>query len=270
MNLKSEAKKPGLWFGIIGIGLGALGATKNWPELLWIGVVVVLLTLIVIIIDREIKVRSLKHKVSSLIKSKISLEGRLLQLQSVIEDVFSNVHNLSHKIRDTISDLRVLDDLNEAKSRVGLCISELLTQSSHCLTRVTGSECVSSLMLHANGSLRTYHYSLNAPSDRTGKSSMPLDPDKGIAGQAFQSGDVVFWSKGHPHFVEIRSNGQRFYESGMTIPFRIGFCYAGLLNVDCKKENAFGGQTHRMIGAAFADAIGAASELLILWEEHKK
>ena len=176
------------------------------------------------------------------------------------------LHKLSHRTRDYISELRMAENRDEARQISGAATKHALSVASKCFEILIEKPCCSSLMLpRPHKALKTVQYCYNADPQRESIPSDMLSPSDGIAGQAFTSGDVLVWSLGDTRFKEIRNGYAKYYKSGISIPFKAGLVYAGVLNVDCGAESGFDYELHKQVGATIADTVGIIIECLNLW-----
>ena len=184
------------------------------------------------------------------------------------KEIDEDIHRLTHRMRDYLTELQACLNDNEAKQVIANATKAVLTTSSTIFTKLTAEECVASLMLPDKNSrkLNTVQYSFNVDPQREGNDSQGLNPDEGIAGKAFNSGDVVVWNNYDSTFVKIRENHEKCYLSGISIPFKAGYSYAGILNIDCMECSVFSVDNHKQIGAAIADSLGILTEALSIWE----
>lgn len=187
------------------------------------------------------------------------------------KEIDEEIHRLTHRMRDYLTELQASLDNNEAKQVIGNATKSALTTASNIFTILTGEKCVASLMLpdRNTGKLHTVQYSFDVDPQREGNRSNGLDKDQGVAGLAFNSGDVVVWDNHDSQFVRIRENYEECYLSGISIPFKAGYSYAGILNVDCMACGVFNKREHKQVGAALADALGIITEVLSMWENKK-
>lgn len=179
----------------------------------------------------------------------------------------TELHRLTHRTRDFIGDLRMTTYIFEAEEKSASAIKGALTTAANIFTLITGDKCTASLMLEKSGALRTYLYCHQVDPERENKPSGEMPSGEGIAGQAFTTGDVVVWGDQANSFRKIRQDHEAFYRSGMSIPFRAGQKYAGLLNIDTLTANAFQKNPHKQIGATVADQIGVIIECNNLWRD---
>lgn len=184
------------------------------------------------------------------------------------KEIDEEIHRLTHRMRDYLTEIQASLDKNEAMQVIGNATKSVLTTASNIFTTLTGEKCVASLMLpdKTTGKLQTFQYSFDVDPQREGNRSDGLDKDQGVAGLAFNSGDVVVWNNHDPQFIKIRKNYEECYLSGICIPFKAGYSYAGILNIDCISCGVFNKDDHKQIGAALADALGIITEVLSMWE----
>lgn len=186
------------------------------------------------------------------------------------KSIDSELHRLCHRTRDFITLLRCADDKNEVMHLADSAIRNALTSASHAFTKLTGHQCSASIMLkQSDGSLKTIQYCHNSDPQRESQPSDCLPTDSGVAGEALSTGNVVSWSKGDPKFDSTRSNFEDYYISGISAPFKSGFEYMGLLNIDCLEINKFNAKEYREISAMIADSIGLILGAKDLWVDLK-
>ncbi|MEN9283135.1 MAG: hypothetical protein RLZZ179_628 [Verrucomicrobiota bacterium] len=256
-----------------GLGVSIYSAVndKLWAAVL--GIALGLLVMIGTSMNREKRVRELKSEVESKNRKLKELSDILKQLEKQSDGrrkkVFSNWHKVSHSVRDFTTQIVVLGrgaSTDTLAQELKLQIEALLNVSSTIFSELTGHDCIASLMVYdETNQLSTRFYSSNAPPDRSGNQSSPISTTRGIVGSAFAEGDATRWTLGDLRFIPIRKNYENYYRSGLTIPFKVGRRYAGVLNIDSLIERNFENCTLREAGCAVADAIGIVMGILDLY-----
>lgn len=274
----SSFKKPGAVASYLGLGVSIYGAFNSIHAVTYSGLLFLVFSLSVSLLNREITYQKCKIKFGISVKHKNTYEKiakiKINEYELLIYELNKYMHSLAHEVRDCVSDLRAIEQSKdyeeEAKQRIATSTERILNYASTSFTKLLNCECVASLMLREqNRTLTTVCYSGNASRERTGRRSGSLAINGGIAGKAFETKDVVEWKIGDPLFTPIRERFEDFYRSGMSIPFRVGYEYGGILNIDCMDTNAFGNGNinnfKKNCGCAFADSIGSITEALNLW-----
>jgi hypothetical protein len=170
-------------------------------------------------------------------------------------------HMLTHRSRDYLTDARTSTTVNEGRDQLSAAIKAGLTTTSNNFTKLLGVACSASMMLRQrDGRFRTVYYCHNANPQRESKRSDPLSASQGIVGKAIATGDVVPWSHNDHTFVRIRTEYEKFYRSGLCIPFKKSYEYQGVLNIDCLLDDGFNYGNHKELGAAYADMLGLLLE----------
>lgn len=179
----------------------------------------------------------------------------------------SELRRLTHRTHDFLLDLRIANGYGEYDKAAAIATKNALNVASNVFSTLLASPCTASLMLHKQGRLITSLYCHNVNPERENNPSKGLDPGQGIAGQAFVTGDAVIWAVNDHNFREIRKEYKRFYLSGISVPFKVGGQYSGLLNVDCGLNQGFSAEAHKDIALCIADVVATISEALELREE---
>lgn len=179
----------------------------------------------------------------------------------------AELHRLTHRTHDFLLDLRIANNHGEYDKLAAIATKNALNVASNVFSTLIASPCTASLMLHQKGRLTTSLYCHNVDPQRENTPSKGLDSGEGIAGQAFVTGDAVVWTVEDHTFREIRKDFKRFYLSGISVPFKVGGQYAGLLNVDCKLAAGFDLSSHKELAMSMADVIGLVSEALQLRQD---
>lgn len=68
------------------------------------------------------------------------------------------------------------------------------------------------------------------------------------------------WGHRDYAFVRTRPDYEKFYRSGLCVPFKYSYEYRGILNIDCLLDNGFNCENHKELGAAYADMLGLLVE----------
>ena len=172
-----------------------------------------------------------------------------------------NFHMLTHRSRDYLTDARTSPSMSERQDQLSAAIKMGLTTASSNFTNLLGVPCSASMMLRdRNNQFKTVYYCLNANPQRGSKNSDPLNASQGIVGKALATGDVVLWCHRDNTFVRTRSDYEKFYRSGLCIPFKKSYEYQGILNIDCLLDEGFDYDSHKQLGAAYADMLGLLLE----------
>jgi hypothetical protein len=116
------------------------------------------------------------------------------------------------------------------------------------------------MLKQRDGRFRTVYYCHNANPQRESKHSDPLLSSQGIVGKALATGDVVPWGHKDHTFVRTRPDYEKFYRSGLCVPFKKSYDYQGILNIDCLLDEGFNYRSHKELGAAYADMLGLLLE----------
>ncbi|BDX06979.1 hypothetical protein [Planctobacterium marinum] len=175
----------------------------------------------------------------------------------------SEFEMLSEKFREYFADFTDANSIEDIELSMQDLILQTLEHSSRTLSKVTGKECIASLMMpNDSNEFETIRYSTNASIARTRVSSEPLPHDKGIVGKAFQADNVVAWcvQKSSDGFEEIRKNYQEHYLSGMVCPIKVDNEAYAILNIDSKHFSLFG-SPERELGSLFANLLACAFEV---------
>ena len=190
--------------------------------------------------------------------------------EKIIPIIDSQLHRLCHRTRDYTTCLRAAENAQETENYAESAIKNALISASNTFAELTGVTCTSSMMLiQKDGSLKTTLYCPNVDPQRESRPSGNLSTDSGIAGEALSTGNVVSWSSGDTKFKQTRNDFAEYYNSGICIPFKSGFEYLGLLNIDSLETNKFNDKKHREIAATFGDSIALILEIKNLWLEKK-
>lgn len=178
-----------------------------------------------------------------------------------------DLRRLTHTVKEYVLTLRMATSRPEMEELTAGAVRAVLTSASEIFTRVTATRCTASIMMEHNGLLRTEAYCYQVNRERADKESLALQPDEGIAGQAFSTGAVVVWSSATQSFKAIRDDYLRFYQSGMSIPIRTSMQYAGLLNIDARSEGVFIKERQEEIAHVLADLVGLVMDCRSLWKD---
>lgn len=230
----------------IGTGFGAWGVFKNNLILATIslGILCILLLGYLYVINSKYK----KHK--------------------RYKEINSELHRLAHRTRDFITLLRCHESESDVLHLVDAALRNALTVASNSFSKLTASNCSASLMLRNNGqNIKTVLYCHNADPQRDSQPSGSLSIDEGVAGKAMSTGNVVVWDKGDSTFKPTRKDYEKYYTSGISIPFKSGFDYMGLINIDTLDRNVFDEKLHQEVGATIADTVGLILGAQDLWKE---
>jgi transcriptional regulator with GAF, ATPase, and Fis domain len=146
----------------------------------------------------------------------------------------AELHRLTSRTHDYLFELRIANNHGEYDMAAALATKNALTAASNIFTTLLATPCTASLMLVANGRLTTSLYCHNVDPQREANPSSGLDPGHGVAGQAFGTREPVIWTVEDKTFRDIRKDHRKFYLSGISVPFKVGGEYFGLLNIDCK------------------------------------
>jgi transcriptional regulator with GAF, ATPase, and Fis domain len=183
-------------------------------------------------------------------------------------EIKSCLHNLAHRARDSFTVLNNTYDSRLAQEHMASSVLNILNTGREIFTKMTGCECVVSLMLENDeGLFQTCFYSSNVSAERESKPNAGLKKDKGIIGLAFDTMDVQLWDDESSNFIPIRDNYKDFYCSGMTIPFHSANEPAGVINIDCMEKNIFSYE-YKDLGAMLADTMGCILEMIDMWTIH--
>lgn len=222
-------------------------------------------------INTHVRLKKTKDHASQLLKKLEQTNASLSSIENKhkeqIRSLAEDMHRLVHKSRDYLTDARTTPTNGNPIATLAAehekAIKTILSISSKTFSKLIGVTCTSSLMLKdSRDKLQTIYYCTNVSPDREGNPANPLRINEGIAGQAMTVRDVRVWSISdtHSHFVPTRTNNTTFYKSGLCVPFKQGYAYVGLLNIDAIDLNSFSYENHKHVGAAFADMLGLIFE----------
>jgi hypothetical protein len=190
-----------------------------------------------------------------------SLSEDLSIVSKRLHHVSLSFHMLTHRSRDYLSDARTSTSKNERQDQLDAAIKMALTTASGNFTHLLGVPCSASMMIRQrDGRFRTVYYCHNANPQRESKGSDPLHASQGIVGKALATGDVVLWGHKDHIFVRTRPDYEKFYRSGLCVPFKKSYVYQGVLNIDCLNDDGFAYEDHKELGAAYADMLGLLLE----------
>lgn len=178
-----------------------------------------------------------------------------------------DLRRLTHTVKEYVLSLRMTTNHAEMQELMAGAIRAVLTSSAEIFTRITATQCTASIMMERDGLLRTESYCYQVNRERADKESSALQPGEGIAGQAFSTGTVVVWTPSTQAFKAIREDYLRFYQSGMSVPIRTSMKYAGLLNIDSKKEGVFVKERQEEVALVLADLAGLVMDCRSLWKD---
>ena len=249
-----EYRSPTALATYVGLVVGLYGVATNKIMFLCGSlafIVIVLLVTILLHFERYIRIRD------SLLREK-NIRNKLCKLW----------HLLAHDFRDYTDFVRTSLTAQEAGEQAAKMFEQALNHCSTLFFEFTNRDCVSSLMFPTTENLkllRTSYYSHNVQAERKSHRSKSLPIDGGIIGKAFATEGVVSWTKGDPQFVPIRENHESYYNSGIVIPFKVGYRWAGVLCIDSVDERVFNTDAQKQAGCAIADTIGAVLGALELY-----
>ncbi|WP_419177113.1 GAF domain-containing protein [Desulfosediminicola sp.] len=180
----------------------------------------------------------------------------------------SEFHRLSHRTRDMVTLMRCASEKQEVMSFTEAATRNALTVASNTFKTITGFDCTASLMIKQNNNrLKTTWYCHNSDPQRESQESTYLELNDGVAGEAVSTGCVIVWNNGDTKFKATREDYGKYYSSGISIPFKSGLEYMGVVNVDSKEIKIFDSKQHQEIGANIADTIGIIFNTQSMWEE---
>lgn len=181
--------------------------------------------------------------------------------------VDADLRRLTHRIHDFLLELRIGNGSSDFEMSAAMATKGALTAGSNIFSTLLGIPCTASLMLQRNGRLVTSLYCHNVDISRESNPSQGLDPNQGVASEAFITRDAVVWSAEEKLFKEIRQNSKKFYLSGISVPFKVGQHFVGLLNIDCRQYQRFDVESHRELALSIADTIASINEALALCQD---
>jgi hypothetical protein len=275
-SISRELKSPSALATYAGLLVSIYGlATDKQTFVYWsLGAVVAIL--IYTALDRQrryLAARNAHHaEITAHSKTRDELKEVTRQTRDRRRKICRCWHSVSHEIRDLTDYLRTGVDGIEAAELIRQRFEALLNHASTVFRELTGKECVASLMVPDDPrveTLRTKFYSFNVTPERKSHPSRPLPFTGGLVGKAFSTENVVCWTLGDQHFVPIRNDYSAFYSSGIVIPFKLGFRFAGVLNIDSVDPDVFTELEHKQPGCAFADALGAVMGIYELYMSKK-
>lgn len=237
-----------------GLIAGIYGLTSHKVEMLCYSLAFVAIVLLLTVISRQQRYTQVK--------------GDYLREKETRKKLCKVWHSLSHEFRDYTDLVRTSMTPQEAGEQAARMFEHALNHCSTIFHELTGRDCVASIMFPPPGDpklLKTSYYSHNVQAERKSHPSKPLPIDGGIVGKAFSTEDVVSWTRGDEHFTPIRENYQAYYNSGIVIPFKVGYQWAGVLCVDSVEERVFSIDGLKQAGCAIADTVGAVLGALELY-----
>lgn len=178
---------------------------------------------------------------------------------------FTYMHQLIHDTRNSflLQNFQNARKNDESYNRFwASVIVQAINNIQYMITSAVGETCYTNIMIPSNesgsNSLVSSWWSENTPAGRKEKfppTQIPIG--HGIAGKAFAEMKVYVVGnvREFPGFVP-RGEGEPLpYTSVISCPFRVQGKPAGVLNIDCKVENAFEPEDIKFLAQAAADTL---------------
>ena len=177
---------------------------------------------------------------------------------------FTYIHQLIHDTRNSFL-LQNFQNARKTDENYNQFWVEVIVKAinniQYMITEAIGMSCYVNLMIPSiddSNLLVSYWWSENTPSERKEKSPPTQIPiGHGIAGKAFAEMKVYIVGnvQKFPGFVPRGGDEPLPYTSVISCPFRVQGKPAGVLNIDCKDENAFEPEEIKFLVQAAADTL---------------
>lgn len=119
-------------------------------------------------------------------------------------------------------------------------VRQVLDSCATYFTDIKKKKCVASIMIRqSDGCYVTAIYSGNVPYKRSEEESSRLSDGKGYVSRAFRYKRPQLWNleENDPYFEVIRSDHEKYYCSGISVPIFVFGEKQAVLNVDCEHVN---------------------------------
>ena len=254
-HLKNIGRGPLPWIGLIGNIASIVSLWLNlFPQWAIIFGVVIFSTFIA---TGFWHYRNRKNRAEEILFSHIDATEHLVSS-------FTYMHQLIHDTRNSFllqnfQNARKSDE-NHNQFWVEV-IERAINNIQYMITKAIGLSCYANMMIPSrddSNSLVSSWWSENTPSERKEKfppTQIPIG--HGIAGKAFAEMKVYVVGnvQQFPGFVPRGGDEPLPYTSVISCPFRVQGEPAGVLNIDCKVENAFEPEEIKFLVQAAADTL---------------
>lgn len=263
-SLQNIGRGPLPWISLIG---NIASIVSLWLGILpqWEGVII-----FAIVIFSTIMTTSFLHYRKRKNQAEEMLFSHIKATEGLVSS-FTYIHQLIHDSRDSLSLQNLENARKNEESHMTFWVSVVtnaINNIQNMITEAVGETCYANIMLplaDESNSLRSIWWSLNTPSGRKEKSPPTQIPiGHGIAGKAFAEMKVYVVGnvQAFPGFVRRDGDEPLPYTSVISCPFRIQKEPAGVLNIDCKVENAFEPEEIKFLVQAAADTLALLLQVL--------
>ena len=263
-HLKNIGRGPLPWIGLIG---NIASIVSLWLELFpqW-AIIFAVVICSTFIATGFWHYRSRKNRAEEI------LFGHITATEHLVSS-FTYMHQLIHDTRNSF----LLQNFQNARKSDenydifwALVIVKAINNIQYMITEAIGMSCYVNLMIPSRDDsnlLVSSWWSENTPSERKEKfppTQIPIG--HGIAGKAFAEMKVYVVGNVQKFPGFVPRDGDEPYTSVISCPFRVQGKPAGVLNIDCKDENAFEPEEIKFLVQATADTLA----LLLQMQEYEQ